>query len=54
MYNSEENIGGVVKFGVYSFVVLYVDDGRTGLWSMWGGQCSAVVERGYVGWTVGG
>ena len=20
---------------------------------MWGGQCSAVVERGHVGWTVG-
>ena len=55
MYNSEENIG-VVKFGVYSFVLLYVDDGtyrpleHVG-WTLTV-QCY-VVERGHVGWPVG-
>ena len=49
-----ENIGGVLKFGVYIIVVMYVDDGtyrpleHVGLTVQY-----YEVERGHVGWTVG-
>ena len=48
-----ENIGGVLKFGVYIIVVMYVDDGtyrpleHVGLTVQY-----YEVERGHVGWTV--